>query len=157
MGGFPSFSYVCVYIYMCVWVCMWVWLVAQLYLFVTPWNVAHQAPLCTEFPKQEYWSGLPCTSPEHLPYPEIKLVSPALVDSLQSEPQGKPIHTHTHTHTHGHTHTHTYIQGSMRISISFKYPVFTFIFFAYIPRIGIAGSYVISVCNFFEELPCCLP
>ena len=28
--------------------------------FVTPWTVAHQAPLSTEFSRQEYWSGLPC-------------------------------------------------------------------------------------------------
>ena len=28
-------------------------------LFVVPWTVAHQAPLPTEFSRQEYWSGLP--------------------------------------------------------------------------------------------------
>ena len=28
-------------------------------LCVTPWTAAHQAPLSTEFSKQEYWSGLP--------------------------------------------------------------------------------------------------
>ena len=32
-------------------------------LFVTPWIVAHQAPLSVEFSKQEYWSGLPFLSP----------------------------------------------------------------------------------------------
>ena len=26
-------------------------------LFVTPWTVAHQAPLSMEFSRQEYWSG----------------------------------------------------------------------------------------------------
>ena len=29
----------------------------------TPWTIAHQAPLSIEFPKQEYWSGLPFPSP----------------------------------------------------------------------------------------------
>ena len=29
-------------------------------LFVTPWTVAHQAPLSMGFSRQEYWSGLPC-------------------------------------------------------------------------------------------------
>ena len=44
-----------------------------------------------EFSKQEYWSGLPCPSPGNLPDPEIEPWSPALqVDSLPSEPQGKP-------------------------------------------------------------------
>ena len=28
----------------------------------TPWTVAHQAPLSMEFPRQEYWSGLPFPS-----------------------------------------------------------------------------------------------
>ena len=32
-------------------------------LFVTPWIVAHQAPLSMEFSRQEYWSGLPFPSP----------------------------------------------------------------------------------------------
>ena len=27
--------------------------------FMTPWTVAHQAPLSVEFSRQEYWSGLP--------------------------------------------------------------------------------------------------
>ena len=61
--------------------------------FVTPWTVAHQAPLFMEFSRQEYWSGLPFPFPGDLPYPEIKPRSPALqADSLLSEPQGKPQH-----------------------------------------------------------------
>ena len=35
--------------------------------FVTPWTVTHQTPLSMEFPRQEYWSGLPFPSPGHLP------------------------------------------------------------------------------------------
>ena len=34
---------------------------------VTPWTVAHQAPLSMGFPRQEYWSGLSFPSPEDLP------------------------------------------------------------------------------------------
>ena len=30
---------------------------------VTPWSVAHQAPLSMGFSRQEYWSGLPFPSP----------------------------------------------------------------------------------------------
>ena len=37
-------------------------------LFATPWTVAHQAPLSMEFPRQEYWSGLPCPPPGDLPH-----------------------------------------------------------------------------------------
>ena len=57
---------------------------------MTPWIVAHQAPLSGEFSRQEYWSGLPFPSPGDLPYPGIESGSPALqADSLLSEPPGK--------------------------------------------------------------------
>ena len=47
-------------------------------IFVTPWNVTYQAPLSLEFPRQEYWRGLPFPSPGYLPNPEIKSESPVL-------------------------------------------------------------------------------
>ena len=60
-------------------------------LFVTPWTVAHQAPLSMGFSRQEYWSGLPFPSPGDLPNPEIEPRSPTLqADALSSEPPGKP-------------------------------------------------------------------
>ena len=30
---------------------------------MTLWTVVHQAPLSMEFPRQEYWNGLPFPSP----------------------------------------------------------------------------------------------
>ena len=36
-------------------------------LLVTLWTVARQAPLSMGFSRQEYWSGLPCPPPGHLP------------------------------------------------------------------------------------------
>ena len=60
-------------------------------LFVTPWSVDHQAPLSKGFSRQEYWRGLPCPPPGDLSDPGIEPLSPALqVDSLSSEPPGKP-------------------------------------------------------------------
>ena len=54
--------------------------------FVIVWTVAFQAPLSIEFPRQEYWSGLPRPPPGDLPNPGIKLGFPALqVDSLLPE------------------------------------------------------------------------
>ena len=35
-------------------------------LFTALWTVARQAPLCIEFPRQEYWSGVPLPSPGDL-------------------------------------------------------------------------------------------
>ena len=58
---------------------------------MTPWTVACQAPLSTEFSRQEYWSGLPFPSPGDLPDPGTEPRPPALqADSLLSEPPGKP-------------------------------------------------------------------
>ena len=60
---------------------MWECRLSQVQLFVTPWTVAHQAPLSVGFSRQEYWSGLPFSSPGDLPDPEIELesfASPAL-------------------------------------------------------------------------------
>ena len=60
-------------------------------LFVTPWTVAHQAPLSMRLPRQEYWSELSFFSPGDLPDPGVEPGSPALqVDSFPSEPPGKP-------------------------------------------------------------------
>ena len=47
-----------------------------------PQTVAHQAPLSMGFSKQEYWGGLPFSTPGHLPDPGVKpasLASPALI------------------------------------------------------------------------------
>ena len=61
-------------------------------LFVTPWTVAHQAPLSIGFPRQESWSGLPFPSPGDLPDPGIKPRLPALAGGFfTTEPPGKTI------------------------------------------------------------------
>ena len=58
---------------------------------MTPWTVAHQAPLSMGFPRQEYWSGLPFPSPGDLPEPGIESVSPALAGRFfTTEPLGMP-------------------------------------------------------------------
>ena len=44
-------------------------------LFVTPWTVAHEAPLSIGFSRQEYWSGLPFPSPGDLPDSGIESAS----------------------------------------------------------------------------------
>ena len=44
----------------------------------TPWTVAHQAPLSLGFPRQEYWSRLPFSSPGDLPNLRVGPRSPAL-------------------------------------------------------------------------------
>ena len=58
--------------------------------FVTPWTVACQAPLFMGFPRQEYWSRLPCPSPWDLPDPGIKPVAPVLAGRLFNTSPRKP-------------------------------------------------------------------
>ena len=64
-------------------------------LYVTPWTVAHQAPLPMELYKQEYWSRLPFPTSGGLPNPGIKPESPVApamqADSLPLSHRGSPI------------------------------------------------------------------
>ena len=46
--------------------------------FVTAWSVAIQAPLSMGFSRQEYWSGLSCSSAEDIPHSGTLPMSPAL-------------------------------------------------------------------------------
>ena len=78
----------------CVFVCAQ--LLSPVRLFVTPWTVAHQAPLSMGFSRQYYWSGLPCSPPGYLPHPGIEPMSPAApvlqADSLLLSYWGSPIY-----------------------------------------------------------------
>ena len=60
----------------------------------TRWTVALQASLSMGFSRQEYWSGLPFSTPGDLPNPGIKptsLVYPALARGFfTTAPAGKP-------------------------------------------------------------------
>ena len=61
-------------------------------LFAIPWTVASLAPLSMDFSRQEYWNGLPFSSPGDIPNPGIEPGSPALrADSLPTEPLGKLV------------------------------------------------------------------
>ena len=58
-------------------------------------TVLPQASLSTGFPRQEYWSGLPFSSPGDLPDPGIELKSSSLAGRFfTTEPPGKPYILH---------------------------------------------------------------
>ena len=64
---------------------------SSIQLFATPWTAASQALPSMGFPRQEYWSELPFSSPGDRPNSGIEPGSPALqVDGLPSKPLGKP-------------------------------------------------------------------
>ena len=69
----------------------------------TLWTIVHhQVPLSLGFFRQEYWSGLPFPSPGDLADPGIEPESPVspalLVDSLPTEPLGKPLEPSGNSH-----------------------------------------------------------
>ena len=47
-------------------------MLSHVWLFATPWIVARQAPLSTEFPRQKYWSGMPFPTPTYTCYRTLK-------------------------------------------------------------------------------------
>ena len=58
---------------------------------LTPWTAARQAPLSTEFSRQEDWRELPFPPPGDYPDPGIKPTAPALAGGFfTTEPPGKP-------------------------------------------------------------------
>ena len=67
------------YVYICmICICMNMCVLShfsRVLLFVTPWTAACQAPLSMGFSWQEYWSGLPCPPPGHVPDPGIEPMS----------------------------------------------------------------------------------
>ena len=91
------YIYTRVYTYTCVCVCS---VASHVHLFATPWTVACQAPLSMGFARQEYWSGLSCPPPGHLPHPGTELespMSPALTGGFfTTESPGKPPPPPTH-------------------------------------------------------------
>ena len=121
-----------IYIYMITHVlscfsCVW--------LFVTPWTIAHYAPLSMGFSRQKYWSGLPFPSPGDLSKSGIQVNLHLLcilhwqVSSLQLGPPGKPIYIFN-----------IYIC----ISVLFMYIIFVIIICNYI----ILYLYIIHICVF---------
>ena len=96
---------------MCVHVC--VYSVAQSHpTLVTPWTVAHYAPLSMGFSREEYWSGLPFPSPGTLPDPGMEPVSPALADKFcTTEPPVKSIYMYIYASVSQHKKLHQNLLG----------------------------------------------
>ena len=95
--GSPMCICTCMYelfwVCFCLFVCLFCFvLVAKSYpTFCDPVDCSLSGPLSMGFSRQEYWSGLPFSSPGNLPDPGIEPRSPTLqADALTSEPQGKP-------------------------------------------------------------------
>ena len=87
-----------IYAHVCVCVCV-CYSLSHVQLFASLWTVTLHAPLYMGFSRQEYWSGLPLTSPGDLLDPRIEPGSLTLqADSLLSEPPWKPIYAHISTY-----------------------------------------------------------
>ena len=86
------------------------------HVLVSPWTVACQASLSLGFPRQEYWSGLPFSSPRifltqgsnlgllHYQIRSVAQSCPTLCDPMNLSTPGLPVHhqllefTQTHVH-----------------------------------------------------------
>ena len=81
---------------------------------VTSQTIACQTPLSMGFPRQEYWSGLPCPLPGDLLDPRIKSRCPALQpESLPSEPPGKDTKNSDNTIKKDISQIHMHIADSL--------------------------------------------
>ena len=70
--------------------CVHVQSLSRVWLFVTLWTGACQAPLSVGFFRHQYWSGLPFPPPRDLSVPGIEPTSPALAGGFfTTEPHGK--------------------------------------------------------------------
>ena len=58
---------------------------SRIWLFATPWTIAHQYPLSMGFSRQEYWSGLPCSSPVKV---KVAQLCSTLCNSMDSRVHG---------------------------------------------------------------------
>ena len=92
------------------------WLVAKpCPTLCDPMDCSLQAPLTVGFSRQEYWSGLPFSSPRDLPHLDIEPVSPALAGGYLSSNQDELI-----------LGVLSSLQGSIRIEIPPISPVFSY-------------------------------
>ena len=83
-GSYFLLMFICLFLIHVFGYYMWEWVLSHfshVWLFVTLWAAACQAPLSMGFFRQEYWNGLPCPPPGDLPDSRIEstpLMSPAL-------------------------------------------------------------------------------
>ena len=64
-------------------------ILSHIWLFVTPWTVARQAPLSMGFPRWEYWSGLPDLLLQEI-FPTQEL-NPSLLSLLHWRAHSSPL------------------------------------------------------------------
>ena len=82
-------------------------LLSCVWLFATPWTVAHQAPLSMWFSRQEYWSGWPIEGSHISSVTSVTQSCLTLCDHMDCSRPGLPVHhqlpefTQTHIHRVG--------------------------------------------------------
>ena len=87
---------------------------SRVWLFVTPWTVAHQAPLSMGFSRQQYWSVLPFHPPGIFP---TQGLNPCLLHLLHCQADSLPLNH----------------SGSPLLAISGSKVYFIFIMFVEVP------------------------
>ena len=97
------------------------------------------------YPLQYSWISQVASLVKNLPAMVGDLGSVPGLGRFPGEGNGYPLQYYTHTHTH--TYIYIYIHLSFWVMI----------FFRYMPRSGIAGSYGSTIFSFFKKPPYCSP
>ena len=100
------------------------------------WTVACQVPLSVGFPRQQYWSGLPCPPPGDLPHPGIKplsLISPILAGGFGTTGKMKKA-----------LHLYSKIFWKRKTDFMNFYPMVIFVLFNYCWSLTVPNLYILS-------------
>ena len=118
-----------------------------------PMDCSPQAPLSMEFPRQEYWSGLPFLSPGDLTKPGIEpasLASPALANGFfTTVPPGKPSH-HLISYNPEYLVRVSYLLKHILESVSLRKILITLLYCFYITQ-SVFRSIANTLINLFES------
>ena len=85
-------------------------------LFEAPWTEAYQAPLSIEFPRQEYWSGLPLPSLGNLFHPGIEPLCPTLAEPLEDSECWTNFKSLTPQSSHSHISPEFLVSTAMEMA-----------------------------------------
>ena len=98
---------------------------SHVWLCVTLWTVAHQAPLLIGFSRQEYWSGLSFLYLSHVLYhfSSVAQLCPTLCDPMDCSTPSLPVHHQLPEFTQTHVH---WVDDAIQPSHPLSSPSLTF-------------------------------
>ena len=102
------------HVYVCVCVYIYAQSLSHVWLFATPWTVAHQVPLPMEFSRLSYWSWVPF-----------------FTIYIYIHTYSIYVYIYTYTYIHMHIYMHIYIHVYMHIYIYTHTHVYTYVIYTH--------------------------